>query len=112
MRKEFVLPMYLDLSQCERMRIIGFKSDTSDVEFLDNYNTEQPSWSLSRLLEMFPCEEKVIKGQTFKVCDMMFDKHDELFDNIIDALEWFVSEGELDDLLEKLPFKHGGENYF
>lgn len=97
----FTSELYCDVFQCERMKLIGFKDDTADVFVpCGEYEGEHCSWSLGRLLEMIPCEEKIIRYDTdIEVCGIVFDKNEELYDNVIDALEWFVSEGELDDLL-------------
>ena len=98
-----------DRFQSERLLSLGLKKETADmhwfkpVEFEHDYwfmgigsewcgVREIPAWSLHRLIEMIN-EEIQTDWQSMCLQDKGFTKRDELYDNIIDCIEWLIKEG-------------------
>lgn len=70
-----------------------------------------PAWSLSRLIEILPSHNiyedgygeewcrylkvssKLVEYDTYPLDVVQFDKCDNLYDNIIDCIEWVIKEG-------------------
>ena len=108
-----------DRFQSERLLALGLKKETADMchfwhwesddysrlcaswEFAHRSNKDIPAWSLHRLIEMIQTvfvrvnlcgwwvhiERKVHNKEYFA------DVHNDLFDNIIDCIEWLIKEG-------------------
>ena len=51
-----------------------------------------PAWSLHRLIEMIN-EEIQTDWESMCLQDEVFTKRDNLYDNIIDCIEWLIKEG-------------------
>ena len=50
-----------------------------------------PAWSLYRLIEMID-DECIIHLDNFTIAGRLFEVYDNLFDNIIDCIEWLIKE--------------------
>jgi hypothetical protein len=101
--------------QSERLIALGLKKETADIEiccldgeirFLENENYQDtsitiPAWSLHRLIEMIQevCPQVVIIfhrvdiRSNVKRIAYSFDVCDNLYDNLIDCIEWLIKEG-------------------
>ena len=93
--------------QSERLLALGLKKETADCALLpltdkvtsvlvkpstkDIKNTI-PAWSLHRIVAMIE-EDFQSDGRFFCLPLFGFDKSDNLYDNIIDAIEWLIKEG-------------------
>ena len=51
-----------------------------------------PAWSLHRLIEMID-DECVVHLDNFTITGRLFEVYDNLYDNIIDCIEWLIKEG-------------------
>ena len=105
-------------TQSERLLALGLKKETADMwrgflvggetlvpaEEVDLYNfyvEPIPAWSLHRLIEMIQevCPQVVIIfhgvdiRSNVKRIAYSFDVCDNLYDNIIDCIEWLIKEG-------------------
>ena len=96
--------------QSERLIALGLKKETADCHWsnvLTIFNrewllapipiqayteTEIPAWSLHRLIEMIG-EEIQTDWQAMCLQDKGFTKRDDLYDNIVDCIEWLIKEG-------------------
>jgi hypothetical protein len=105
--------------QSERLLALGLKKETADIEiccldgeirFLEDENYQDtgitiPAWSLHRLIEMMPMDiidyrlgvsfNKVAYylAEGLNELDHMFLKYGNLYDCIIDCIEWLIKEG-------------------
>ena len=96
--------------QSERLLALGLKKETADMLIM-SYSTNQdiialpwsksggwtkdnslPAWSLHRLIEMID-DECVIRLSDFTITGRVFMVNDNLFNNIIDCIEWLINEG-------------------
>ena len=75
---------------CHRTNGMGIYFVTA-LNPLDNPN-DIPAWSLHRLIEMID-DECVIHLDNFTIAGRLFEVYDNLFDNIIDCIEWLIKEG-------------------
>jgi hypothetical protein len=96
--------------QSERLLALGLKKETADMFWWDNgygscavisrpaekedgeYGKVIPAWSLHRLIEMIS-EEIQTDWQSMCLQDKGFTKRDDLYDNIVDCIEWLIKEG-------------------
>lgn len=93
--------------QSERLLALGLKKETADMHhyrWSEGYWDIQacpprgdsssfiPAWSLHRLIEMID-DECVIQLSNFSISGKVFTKHNNLYDNIIDCIEWLIKEG-------------------
>jgi hypothetical protein len=109
-----------DKIQSERLLSLGLKKETADMvhephyvngllrdyfkpkilveRVLEYMLTDEgfyeyiPAWSLHRLIEMVD-DECVIYLDNFTIAGRLFEVYDNLFDNIIDCIEWLIKEG-------------------
>ena len=98
------------IEQSERLLSLGLKKETADmcwtkmaairgtfyVPELAPINMvswrHTPAWSLHRLIEMID-DECVIHLDNFTIEGNLFEVYDNLYDNIIDCIEWLIKEG-------------------
>ena len=92
--------------QNERLLALGLKKETADIEiccldgeirFIEEEDYQDtsitiPAWSLHRLIEMIN-EEIQTDWQSMCLQDRVFTKRDNLYDNIVDCIEWLIKEG-------------------
>ena len=94
--------------QSERLLALGLKKETADMCLdiernvsssklpraftLKNRHRIIPAWSLHRLIEMID-DECVIHIDNFTIEGNLFEAYDNLYDNIIDCIEWLIKEG-------------------
>ena len=102
--------------QSEKLLALGFKKETADMHWAyhsvtatryvvahpcDGVGECVPAWSLHRLIEMIQevCPQVVIIfhrvdiRSNVKRIAYSFDVCDNLYDNIIDCIEWLIKEG-------------------
>ena len=108
--------------QSERLLALGLKKETADMVWLDyslhpdvedwricadyeDWGTWQeggiPAWSLHRLIEMIQevCTQVILISHRVDIRSNVkriaysFDVCDNLYDNIIDCIEWLIKEG-------------------
>jgi hypothetical protein len=104
--------------QSERLLALGLKKETADCALFLNGNNEfeqlskfgnwekyadmLPAWSLHRLIEIVPSTINKMLWFTitpytafYDSVDYIksFDSKDNLYDNIIDCIEWLIKEG-------------------
>lgn len=119
---EFKSQVHTTLEQSKRLVALGLKKETADCchyyvagvtdeEIPKNAN--YPAWSLHRLVEMIPLdiwhaeyENGPRLKHTFWFCkhapsynsveNVDFREHPNLYDNIIDCIEWLIDEGYFD----------------
>ena len=103
--------------QSERLLALGLKKETSDC-FLFEYDKEKykviaeswlnliadekyysqykdvciPAWSLHRLLCIVNLYTAILRRK-IKTCHKSFEEKDNLYDNLIDCIEWLIKEG-------------------
>ena len=99
-----------DKNQSERLLALGLKPETADMCWMygevlscnpPELNVDIPAWSLYRLMEMIQevCPQVVISfhrvdiRSNVKRIAYSFDSCDNLYDNIIDCIEWLIKEG-------------------
>ena len=111
-----------DRNQSERLLALGLKKETADMVWLDHALTEDyddwrsepiykdwegwqkdgiPAWSLHRLVSLtntddikIACNEKSCwGGKVLKIAQRKAFIKDNLYDNIIDCIEWLIKEG-------------------
>ena len=108
-----------DKNQSERLWALGLKKETADmyysydiicakpyykvVEFMNGCVPEDifPAWSLHRLVSLtntddikIACNEKSCwGGKVLKIAQRKAFIKDNLYDNIIDCIEWLIKEG-------------------
>ena len=86
--------------QSERLLALGLKKETADMCIHRNVefafpcpdNEFIPAWSLHRLVSMIE-DDFQSDGRFFCLPMFGFDKSDNLYDNIIDAIDWLIKEG-------------------
>ena len=103
--------------QSERLLALGLKPETADMVhrsygyIIDEFGNKErrfkqptlvvdgweskydiPAWSLHRLIEMIN-EEIQTDWESMCLQDRVFTKRDNLYDNIIDCIEWLIKEG-------------------
>ena len=103
--------------QSERLLALGLKKETADMcsvidrvsdngktieevdtifSFVpDDWNFREsvtPRWSLHRLLCIIDLYIVILRRK-FKTCHKSFEERDNLYDNIIDCIEWLIKEG-------------------
>lgn len=92
--------------QSERLLSLGLNKETADmhwwiIPFSDDWRLSPfphydlddiPAWSLHRLIEMIS-EEIQTDWQSMCLQDKGFTKRDDLYDNIVDCIEWLIKEG-------------------
>ena len=98
--------------QSKRLLSLGLKKETADcywfycdivkewkctilstTQVFRDYPTKViPAWSLHRLIEMIN-EEIQTDWQSMCLQDRVFTKRDNLYDNIVDCIEWLIKEG-------------------
>ena len=91
--------------QSERLLALGLKPETADMCWIPlndgrcviGISAEIkldiiPAWSLHRLIEMIS-EEIQTDWQSMCLQDKVFTKRDDLYDNIVDCIEWLIKEG-------------------
>ena len=104
--------------QSERLLALGLKKETADCALFLNGNNEfeqlskfgnwekyadmLPAWSLHRLIEIVPSTINKMLWFTITPYTALydsvdyiksFDSKDNLYDNIIDCIEWLIKEG-------------------
>ena len=105
--KKFNTQICTNKEQSERLLALGLKKETADMElaFCDSFRDgvliladepdeegDFPAWSLHRLVSMIE-EDFQSNGRFFCLSMFGFDKSDNLYGNIIDAIEWLIKEG-------------------
>ena len=118
--KEFNSQICTSREQSERLLALGLKKKTADMVLLkemmydennhctrdgDNYLIRPidylegeehrghiPAWSLHRLIEMIS-EEIQTDWESMCLQDKAFTTRDNLYDNIVDCIEWLIKEG-------------------
>ena len=76
--------------------IIGYQVSPIYNEYnFEIFSDDIPAWSLGRLIEMID-DECVIYLDKFTITGNVFGVHNNLFDNIIDCIEWLIKEGHFD----------------
>jgi hypothetical protein len=94
--------------QSERLLSLGVRKETADMGYLlcgneyaeyplheihkPSWDRDIPAWSLHRLIEMIS-EEIQTDWQSMCLQDKGFTKRDDLYDNIIDCIEWLIKGG-------------------
>ena len=95
--------------QSERLLALGLKKETADMsyQYLNQWDgwflrpieedekithIEIPAWSLHRLIEMIS-EEIQTDWESMCLQDKAFTTRDNLYDNIVDCIEWLIKEG-------------------
>lgn len=95
--------------QSERLLALGIKRETADMRWANSmgnssgttyylevgtpyYDCDIPAWSLHRLIEMVS-EEIQTDWQSMCLQDKGFTKRDNLYDNIVDCIEWIIKRG-------------------
>ena len=95
--------------QSERLLALGLKKETADMVHIylnqwdgwyvrpldvdeSIHHMEIPAWSLHRLIEMIN-EEIQTDWESMCLQDEVFTKRDNLYDNIIDCIEWLIKKG-------------------
>ena len=96
--------------QSERLLALGLKKETADMCWVNlaifdcdedmwcldfgefPYEERIPAWSLARLVEMIR-EDIQLGKESCCLEDLCFSIKDNLYDNIIDAIEWLIKEG-------------------
>ena len=110
------------VEQSQRLLSLGLKKETADMVWLDHAMTEEyedwqarpmgewdgwdkkdiPAWSLHRLIEIVPSTINKMLWFTITPYTALydsvdyiksFDSKDNLYDNIIDCIEWLIKEG-------------------
>ena len=97
-------------SQSEALLKLGLKKETADMLIMSlssendiialpwvesggwTRDNSIPAWSLHRLIEMID-DECVIHLDNFTIVGRLFEVYDNLFDNLIDCIEWLIKEG-------------------
>lgn len=116
---EFKSQVYTTIEQSKRLIALGIKTETADcchyyVAGVDDKDVPEdancPAWSLHRLVDMIPLdiwhteyENGPRLKHTFWFCkhapsynsveNIDFRAHPNLYDNIIDCIEWLINEG-------------------
>ena len=105
--KEFNSQTCTTREQSERLLKLGLKKETADmaiesdlestyeVYYISAYPPSKrgiPAWSLHRLIEMID-DECVIHLDNFTIAGRLFEVYDNLYDNIVDCIEWLIKEG-------------------
>lgn len=110
--KKFNSQICTTRDQSERLIKLGLKKETADMcwgtitingepitfsseDRWDNVEvteTHFPAWSLHRLIEMIS-EEIQTDWESMCLQDKVFTKRDNLYDNIVDCIEWLIKEG-------------------
>ena len=101
--------------QSERLLELGLKKETADmvyyqhwenavqkkhdVDVLSEYNT--PAWSLNRLVStlinngiIITFIDNIVIIERYKAFQKSYEFWDDVYDNIIDAIEWLIKEGD------------------
>ena len=124
MATEFKSQICTTVEQSDRLLSLGLKPETADMHYLwagywhlslepwehavDDYPFDfdseeeqedwklrhRPAWSLHRLIEMIN-EEIQTDWQSMCLQDRVFTKRDNLYDNIVDCIDWLIKEGYL-----------------
>ena len=104
METKFNSQICTTIEQSERLLALGLKKDTADMHHWESegkiytYVGQMgdpngiPAWSLHRLVSMLE-EDFQSDGRFFCLPMFGFDKSDNLYDNIIDGIEWLIKEG-------------------
>lgn len=100
------------IEQSKRLLELGLKPETADMHhfkqsgefsahlgfFIDTYknipNWYQPAWSLHRLIALCPetIEEICNDGEAHCSLHIDFDKHRNIYNNIIDYIDWLIKK--------------------
>ena len=87
--------------QSERLLALGLKKETADMCWMygevlscnpPELTMDIPAWSLHRLVSMIE-EDFQSDGRFFCLPMFGFDRSNNLYDNIIDAIEWLIKKG-------------------
>lgn len=87
-----------DRFQSERLLAIGLKPETADCMHNhcwapeDGIVTDTPAWSLHRLLTMLDYDVQT-DGRYISLPNYGFVKNDNIYDNVIDCIEWLIKDG-------------------
>lgn len=65
---------------------------SSEEVYAEITKKDIPAWSLHRLIEMIS-EEIQTDWESMCLQDKVFTKRDNLYDNIVDCIEWLIMEG-------------------
>lgn len=104
-----------DKNQSERLLALGLKKETADCYwfycdiakewkctiltstqvFKDYPTTVIPAWSMHRLLMMLDYDVQT-DGRYISLPNYGFVKNDNIYDNVIDCIEWLIKEGYFD----------------
>ena len=125
MATEFKSQICTTVEQSDRLLGLGLKPETADMHYLwagywhlslepwehavDDYPFDfhseeeqedwklrcRPAWSLHRLIEMIS-EEIQTDWEEMCLQDKGFTKRDNLYDNIVDCIEWLINKGYFD----------------
>ena len=87
--------------QSERLLALGVKEETADFPVWGTEKLLYMGWSLHRLIEMIQevCKQVIIISHRVDIRSNVkriaysFDVCDNLYDNIIDGIEWLIKEG-------------------
>ena len=101
--------------QSERLLALGLKKETADCylvveeeevtvvakpyyEIIEDLNGLPfdaeiiPAWSLHRLLSIIDLYTTILRRKV-KTCHKSFEEKDNLYDNLIDCIDWLIKEG-------------------
>ena len=99
-----------DRNQSQRLLALGLKAETADCCYLWRWESDShflyanswedihiskidiPAWSLHRLVSMIE-EDFQSDGRVFCLQIFGFDRSDNLYDNILDSIEWLIKKG-------------------
>lgn len=89
LKQETADMMYEGVAEGELPRIMP---DKTEMDHFNLWDSIVPAWSLHRLVSMIE-EDFQSDGRFFYLPMFGFDRSDNLYDNIIDCIEWLIKEG-------------------
>ena len=109
MEKEFNTQICTTIEQSERLLALGVRKETADLHYcvcndgqgdvfhillpcVIRRSKDVPAWSLHRLIEIVECDMQT-EGRYVCLAEARFAKYDNLFDNMIDCIEWLIKVG-------------------
>ena len=78
--------------QSERLLALGLKKETADFPVWGTEKLLYMGWSLHRLLCIIDLYTEILRRK-LKTCHKSFEERDNLYDNMIDCIEWLIKEG-------------------
>ena len=79
--------------QSERLLALGLNKETADIRGVEGIeHTPTYAWSLHRLIEMLG-EVIQTNGKYLSLPDFGFYESQNLYDNVINCIEWLIKEG-------------------